>query len=405
MYSKTFCVLPFIHIATDPDGYTKPCCISSNKSKQNFGIDSIDQIINSDYYKIIRQKMHQGESVLGCETCYIKEKSSNTSYRTIYNDQFLQNKTITSIIEKSFEENYQVKKHVKYLDLRFGNLCNLKCRSCNPQNSTQLNKEIAEISTVDQSILKFYNPIGQDLNQWYQTEMFLQNLQDCSATLRHLYITGGEPTIIDQNIKLLEYLCQQDLAKNILIKTSTNLTNISKRLIELFRQFKQATIFCSIDGTDLYQEYLRYPSKWSQIKNNFETLANDSHNLDIKITPVIQNVNFENAVKLFEYAGQFPWVEIFPILLENPYYFDIKYLPQEYRNECLNQLKSWYKSFPRKTKFLNDFMRQIETKCQYSEDHKPALREFWQLTQMFDAHRETDLQSVNHRLWKICQSL
>jgi hypothetical protein len=176
MYSNTFCVLPFIHIATDPDGVTKPCCISSNRSDQNFGQQPTDELFNSEFYRDIRRKMHQGQSVAGCETCYVKEQSSNQSHRTLYNQQYLKNPKIKSLITQSFQQDYQIDSNIYYLDLRFGNLCNLQCRSCNPRNSTQLNKEIIKIASADSEIHEFYATEPQDLNSWYKSQQFQKNI-------------------------------------------------------------------------------------------------------------------------------------------------------------------------------------------------------------------------------------
>lgn len=407
MYSKTFCVLPFIHIATDPDGITKPCCISGLRSHQNFGQQPLNELFNSEFYRNVRQKMHLGQPVSGCDTCYVKEQSSSQSDRTLYNQHYLKNPKIKSLIAQSLQQDYQINPKIDYLDLRFGNLCNLQCRSCNPRNSTQLNKEIIKIAKADSEINKFYVSESQDLNSWYKTREFQTNLKIIGPDLTTLYINGGEPTIIEQNIQLLETLIAENFAQNITLKISTNLTNISKKLLNLLNQFQSVVIFCSIDGTDQYQEYLRYPSSWQQIKKNFLYLLTHCNQTKyhVKLTPVIQNVNFENIVDLFKFVDPYPTVEIRPIVLENPQHFDLQYLPEDYKLQCLNRLVKWYDSYHKKNRFLNAAIKQISYKCQTNCDYQSILRKFWQVTQLFDQHRSEDLQKVNHRLWEICQSL
>lgn len=405
MISPTFCVLPFVHIATDPDGITKPCCISYNRSNLNFGKDDLDKIFNSDFYRDIRKNMHLGQLVKGCETCYIKEKNSNTSHRLLYNRYFLKNPKIFNIINQSLQNQYRVHDHIHYLDLRFGNLCNLQCRSCNPINSSQLNKEILEIQQQNHDLTKYFAVVDQDFNSWYNTPTFRENFEKSAASLRLLYITGGEPTLIEQNYQLMEYLIEHDYAKNIHLKTSTNLTNISKKFIALISQFKVSEIFCSIDGTEKYQEYLRYPSRWSQIKKNFEYLVANATKSKITLTPVIQNVNFENIPDLCVYAQQFSNVNIMPILLEFPDYLDIQYLPQDYKIQCFNNLNSWYENSDRPTPEFTGIMQQIKSKCFSLTSYQEKLIEFRNFTQIFDQHRQVDLHEVNSTLAKICQTL
>ena len=405
MFSSTFCVLPFIHIATDPDGITKPCCISNNRSNQNLGHHDLDQIFNDQYYLDIRKKMHLGQQVAGCETCYIKEQSSQTSHRLLYNQTFLKNPKIFNIVNHSIKNQYRVQDQVYYLDLRFGNLCNLQCRSCSPINSSQLNREILEIQQHNDYIKKHFAIVNQDFNSWYKTPEFQKNFEKSAASLRLLYITGGEPTLIEENYRCLEYLIKHNYAKNIHLKTSTNLTNISKKFIELISQFKVSQIFCSIDGTGPYQEYLRYPSRWSQIKKNFEYLVTHATDSKITLTPVIQNVNFENIPNLCVYAQQFPNVDIMPILLEFPQHLDVQYLPQDYKIQCFDKLNSWYQHSDRITPEFTGIMQQLKSKCFASIDYRDKLTEFRNFTQIFDQHRQVNLAQVNATLAEICQSL
>jgi MoaA/NifB/PqqE/SkfB family radical SAM enzyme len=78
--NKSFCMLPWVHIAVNPNGDVIPCCVSTatvNKidgTPYNLGKDNLNQIINSDGYKSIRSDMLKGKLVNGCEQCYKQEQ-------------------------------------------------------------------------------------------------------------------------------------------------------------------------------------------------------------------------------------------------------------------------------------------------------------------------------------------
>ena len=104
-----------------------------------------------------------------------------------------------------------------------------------------------------------------DINDWYNTDMFMENIKSQTDNILEMYITGGEPTIIDKNYEMLEYFIEQGKSKNIFLKLNTNMTHMQDTFLNMISQFKQVMFFASIDGFGTMQEYIRYPSKWEQI--------------------------------------------------------------------------------------------------------------------------------------------
>ena len=187
--SKTFCPLPWINVSVDTDGSVKPCCISTDYIKNNkgekfnLGHNSIDEFYNSPDFVEIRHKMLTGQEVKGCSECYEQEKSGGQSQRMLYNNIWP--------LRLNFHETVD-KIKIKYFDLRFGNLCNLKCRSCHPLASTQLQKEVTEIGS---SIQKYLPSLPDDFNNWYNTHTANNNILSNIENLEVLYLAGGEPSV------------------------------------------------------------------------------------------------------------------------------------------------------------------------------------------------------------------
>lgn len=411
--NKSFCVLPWINISVDPDGRVKPCCISTDEIKKedgtlyNLGYDKISDIINSKDFQEIRRKMTDGEPVSGCSQCYNNEKYGPTSNRTHHNNSWL---AIPEIADKVNNHVEIIPDTVQYFDLRFGNLCNLKCRSCSPRNSSQLNKELFELQHKHSNLGNFFMPENlDDINDWYMTDMFMQNLQGQAEHIDRIYFTGGEPTLIDKNYEMLDYFISQDKAKNITLKFNTNMTNIKPKFLETVMKFKKVIFMVSIDGFGEVQEYLRYPSDWGQVSNNLEKIAKlPKDKVSIICAPVVQKTNLSSIVDLFDYlnniniANNRQVIQIQPTILNNPPHLDLLYLPLDYKQKQWEKINTWIKEkyvFPSQPFISN--IKQLENKCTTDIDYTENLKKFKEFTDIFDNHRSHYLSKINQELYEL----
>jgi MoaA/NifB/PqqE/SkfB family radical SAM enzyme len=410
--NKSFCVLPWMNISVDPDGTVKPCCVSSDEIKKadgtpyNLGYDKLSDIINSPDFQTIRRKMKDGETVAGCSQCYTSEKYGSLSNRTLHNMEWMRNSVVADKVKNHVEV---IPETVEYFDLRFGNLCNLKCRSCAPKNSSQFNKELLELRDIS-TINKFNSYMELDnINDWYMTDVFMDNIKSQVNHIDRIYFTGGEPTLIDKNYELLDYLVEQDRAKDITLKFNTNMTNIKPKFLEIVTKFKKVIVLASIDGYGSMQEYLRYPSDWGQISSNLEKLVKlPEDKISITCTPVIQKANLSCIVELFDYLNNIniaynrQVIQILPIILNNPSYMDMVYLPVDYKKKQWEKIDEWAKNkyvFPTMS-FLSG-IKQIGNKCNTETDYHENLKKFKEFNDIFDNHRNHYLKDINPELYEL----
>ena len=393
--NKSFCALAWMHISTNTDGSIRPCCVSTdfikkeNGENYNLGRDSLSDIYHSPDYIQLRQTMIDGKPIQGCTRCYKQEEAGSKSYRQLYNEQY-SNVAINAVVDPV----------IKYFDLRFGNLCNLNCRSCSPKSSSQLSKEV---SLMDSAILKFHQPYTEDINSWYQTRVYRENLEEQIYNAETFYLTGGEPTIVEQNFQLMQLLIDKGLSKNITLKLNSNMTNDKPNFFELIKQFKKVIFLASIDGFGPMQEYLRFPSKWSQIDKNINRLLEkDLSNIVIAPTPTIQVTNIGYIVDLFEYFEQFNrqanrnLIQIAPIILEHPRHSSIVNLPLDYKQRCWSKINEWLVTSLYQPLSFRDTMNSVEFLCNKEVEYD--LSEFFEVNDLFDQHRNTYLRDLNPEL-------
>lgn len=407
--NKTFCTLPWVNISTHTNGDVRLCCVSDafvkkeDGSNFNLGNDNISDIFNSAHFKQIRQDMLNGKPIKGCEKCYTMEEAGGKSNRVWNNISWIKKpKTLKKVVQSI--KNLDIDETIEYFDIRFGNLCNLMCRSCYPEASSQVNKEVIRLSDTT-TIKKFHLPVTVDLNQWYQNPTFEQNINCQLNNIQSYYMTGGEPSIIDNNLKILRKMIDSGVSKKITIVFNTNTTNTKKDFFDLLPEFYSVRMYLSIDGYGALQEYIRYPSKWTHIADNLDKLLSlKLKNPIFRPCPVISKYNLGYIVELFEYIEELNIkhdanLEITPIYLQDPIHLDLKYLPLDYKVRCWEKIEYWLKNKCKtQTPLFHKQMEAIKYKCFEEVDYKYSLDRFFEFNDILDKNRGQKLKDVNPEL-------
>lgn len=403
--------MAWIQMASHTDGNARLCCLSNRFIKDetgeyyNLGKSTIDSIFNSNDYQNIRKDMLEGKLVNGCETCYEAEKYSKSSHRINFIEKWKNNKSLLRKLNQSLE-NKKIDDTVEFFDIRFGNLCNLSCRYCFSSVSTTYSKEAKNINEKHNKTI--FVSLDEDYNSWYNTKIFNDNIYKQIPNLEKYYAAGGEPTLAEKNYEFMEYMVDTGHSNHIELQISTNLTNTNKNFYSLLPHFKRVNLLISIDGIGAIQEYVRYPSSWKQIESNLlKIISMDLPNLVIEFTPVVQKINLEYLVDLFDYAENINktynknLINVTPIILTFPKYYDITYLPLEYKLHCLSLLNNWKSKIKYQKLPFHLKLKEIREKCNLDVDYKDNLDEFFKYTDIIDEHRQSHLKDVNPNLEKL----
>lgn len=293
-----------------PTGQMKPCCRFEFHNKEyltpdrNYYFDdhnmsknsSLSNSQNSELWNSIRKKLLNNETVAGCSKCYKEENISGFSMRTSENN--LRNNELQD------KPAYDVSKPIiKYLEMTFGNYCNLKCRTCNADlSSTWWEDENVLVNTGNYSDRYYYirTRTGKTINipfNW-KPEDFIN--------LEEIKFTGGEPMVHPDFIKLMDMLIDMDVAKNIKLDVFTNCSWIpGEKYLARLKHFKKINLSLSIDGIGAVNDYIRHPSDWATVDTAAtawleleEANRNDVH---VIWNPTINIYNIENVVAMTEW--------------------------------------------------------------------------------------------------------
>ena len=160
-------------------------------------------------------------------------------------------------------------------DYRISNLCNFKCRMCGDLLSSQWESE-RKIMGVDEKIEPFYSKVNQDKFYRFQKEVSEKELWKAviDGTIEEIYWVGGEPLMWDIHWKIMKYLVDNKLSKNVIVRYNTNLSRIIYKgynLYDYLPNFKDVQICASIDGTGEIVEYIRHGINWKLWLENFKS--------------------------------------------------------------------------------------------------------------------------------------
>lgn len=266
--SNTICILPFVHLYSEPKGEMKPCCIAGGfDTPLDLKTMSIDDAFNSPQMKELREDMLSGKRNKVCDVCYKKEDLNGISPRTDFNANRLWEMP-------KVNEDFSVETQFQHIDIRFSNLCNFKCRMCNHDFSSNWfedNEKIAPGYTKGRTkVMKVSDTIVEDL---------IPHLKN----VKSFYFAGGEPLIMPEHYKVLKYLydtmpiIEQHWGnkRRLSIHYNTNLSVITydeQSLIDLWKGFDRVFLSISCDGIDKVGEYQRVGFQHERFIENLKTI-------------------------------------------------------------------------------------------------------------------------------------
>jgi sulfatase maturation enzyme AslB (radical SAM superfamily) len=188
---------------------------------------------------------------------------------------------------------------------------------CNPGYSTQYQKFFAKFHDSPREINFIKNPRPKKVEHfefpfgtnfdWPVTQSLTEIFKDHIPTLKRIFFTGGEPTLIPQVLEFIDHL-SVDAPEDFTVWPSTNCTNINKRMLESLSQFNEIWLNLSLDGMDDIAYIQRTPSKWENIEKNVDQLMNwvrDQETIGKKIRiaviTTITSLNFHHVLDFWEY--------------------------------------------------------------------------------------------------------
>ncbi|MCB0366045.1 MAG: twitch domain-containing radical SAM protein [Bdellovibrionales bacterium] len=282
-----FCIVPFIQLNTRGQGNLRVCCsisgiphgipkngtiIDVNEGRtggpgDTFDLrkDSIDEVWNCEFMRDFRLRMARKEYLSNCEHCYRLEDRGVDSKRVNRNNKFAAK--FQSVVDEALANDGQISTHPIWWELRFSTKCNLSCRMCTPALSTRMLQEYKakadQLTPEMRGEMEMATALVAD-GHLGESQYFRDQLQPYMEKARFLEMRGGEVLVDPEAIDFLRDLSlKKKWAANMHLDLSSNIVTLNEEHIEIFNGFNSGTIKCSVDAFAEENEYIRFPSKWT----------------------------------------------------------------------------------------------------------------------------------------------
>jgi sulfatase maturation enzyme AslB (radical SAM superfamily) len=380
--SKTFCIYPWIHLHAYPTGEAYPCCHAEMKPGVvgNCRTQTLEQIWHGEPMQRLRSDMLNEREHPACTRCYEQEKSGFFSGRRSANKHHGHH--IKKLAENPFE--------ITYWDIRFSNLCNLKCRSCGHIFSSQWYQDQARLAGGDwrerNTVLNYAGRTETDM--WEQLEPHLDYVEQ-------IYFAGGEPLLMEEHYRILDELERRGrFDVRLIYNTNFTHTDLKGRSVfDYWKKFDSVAVGASLDAMGPRAEYIRKGTDWARVEQNRRDMIEICPEVDFYISPTL---SIMNALHLPEFHRA--WAEQGLIrpqdlnvnILQDPVHFRIDIAPASYKE----QLKSVYYSHLEWLKTQGDHLGRATqgfesaVKFMTATDNTHLIDTFWRKTHELDDLRQ-----------------
>ena len=425
MKNDSFCVHPWTNLLVNNPGNYDFCCIThksaiTGEDGQRLLVgegDMPEEAWNATSIRNVRKAMLNGEKLDICKSCWHQESVGKHSYRLRHNqewEQRLGKEELERRIQYSLDNDYTVDTTPDYLDLRLGNICNLKCRMCNPWNSNQIEKEHNSLKTNNKYADIWYSETDSDINvpsqknDWVEGEELWKQLNSYIPDLKKVYFTGGEPTLVEDVYNFMADIIDKGYQDKVDIMFNSNCTNLQPRFIDALSKFKHVQINASIDGAYEMNDYIRHPSRWKAIDKNIRALA-QLPNLNLDFSPVIMIYNILQIYDLLDYAERISQVygkiiDVDFLYCQHPAHLDPMNLDDHTREQAFISLwrakDRWlYKKSQPTRNNVDSYLNMLEG--ERNKNWKQNMRNFWDMTEIWDRTRGQSFKKADPTLWKL----
>jgi organic radical activating enzyme len=309
---------------TDPEG-----------TKFRLKEHSLQIIQNSKYMQQLRQDFLAGEQPQTCRRCWQEERAGRTSKRM---------HTLDRLKHMGISPEWTADaKPLMFLDLKLGNICNLKCRICGSWSSSQFAAEEIRYNKKEETRGGFAYQMLKEGAWPRESQEFWKDLDQHLDDVRYIEFTGGEPFMIREHFQLLQKLVDTGRAANIEIHYNTNGTQYPEEAEAIWQHFRQVEIAISIDDVEQRFEYQRSNAVWSEVVANvelFRQLRKRCPNITLQACCTINVFNVYYLETVAHWIDQQGFDFVYWNMMHDAYYFSISTLPGTAKTVIAQRLRN-----------------------------------------------------------------
>ncbi|MGL1887658.1 MAG: twitch domain-containing radical SAM protein [Reichenbachiella sp.] len=376
-YFDKFCMMPWVHFHVDTDGLAKACC-STSVTYGDFTANGVPAIWEGGQIAQFRSQILNTGIDKRCNACIKRDVVGKSSMRSETNEKYAD--LIPQILKDEVEDLKP-----RYFDIRFSNLCNLRCRTCWHGASSSWFDEAKKLKNNlgDKAIIE------ASTNNFQLIEDFLSY----AGEIDEIYFAGGEPLMMEEHYALLNKLIA--LGKtDVLLRYNTNMSQLrlkGHQAIDCWNQFSNVKLLISVDGMGDQLAYIRKGVKWQKILDNVKQVRKEAEHVQLEIAPTISLFNILSVGELHRFFVEENLIgvnDVYLNLLDRPFHYNVKSLSVENKAQAKIQLRvhiDWLKEMKTNSELVLEFEGLIT--FMMSEDLSSHQKAFLKLNGQLDDWR------------------
>jgi radical SAM protein with 4Fe4S-binding SPASM domain len=397
--SEVFCMIPWIHLHAWPDGRAYPCCLGKAEHPVgNLKENTMREIWNDEPMREMQRNMLADKSCKQCGDCYEQEGAGFASMRNNSNKNFGH---YIDEIDQTLPDGSLPDMRLHYWDVRFSNMCQLKCRSCGSIFSSRW---------YDDDVKLWGKPLRPRVQFAGQHEEDVwEQMQEHIPHLEQIYFAGGEPLIMEEHNRILKLLIEKGNTEVRLIY-NTNLNDLrykKESVLELWKHFPNVCVAASLDDMAERAEVIRSGTDWAQVEQNIRDLKRECPHIDFMISPTLSMMNIWNFVKFHRYMidSGFIKAQDFNLnILQGPQDYRIDMLPMHLKLKFKQQFEEhieYLRPIDQIQRAVGGFEGAIA--FMMATDNSHLLKDFWDSVNDLDWSRSESLLGVVPELESIIE--
>jgi MoaA/NifB/PqqE/SkfB family radical SAM enzyme len=374
--NPNFCPMPWTGIMYNFDGTVKNCIRSSGRLG-NIKEQEVEHILQGTTNLQTQQNMLDRQPGPHCDPCYVLEKNKRSF--DIVSDRIFYIRELKSVDTNTYTYNNF---DLRTIDVRWTNLCNFACVYCSPEYSSRWADEVGTMDSM---------PNEQQRNR------LKEYIFSRAHNLQHVYLAGGEPLLMKENLELLELL--QKVNPGVNLRINTNLSRTHTNVFNKVCEFRNVHWIVSIETVEQEYEYIRHGAVWKDFEENLSIIQNLNHKISFNMLHFLLNYNsIFDCVRYLQNRG-FHNNSFIIGALTGPSYFDLRHLPDRVLRELKITIGYWLDTRP--GYLLEDGLKNVLSYIQqpFEKDIRATLD---QINKM-DLRRGIDSKLIFQEFYRDCQ--
>jgi MoaA/NifB/PqqE/SkfB family radical SAM enzyme len=369
--NKHFCPMPWTGLMYNFDGKVKNCIRSDDKIG-DIKNTSIEQILLGPKNLTKQTNIIDNKPAVGCYTCYDLEHGKKGF--DIISDRIFYIREFKKTPLNTYHPNNV---DLQTIDVRWTNLCNLACVYCSPEFSSKWASELN---------VKIETPSEEQL------ENFKNYIYKHAKNLKHVYLAGGEPLLMKENLELL-----RELNPDVNLRINTNLSKVNTGVFDAVCQFKNVHWTISVETLEEEFEYIRFGGRWADFLDNLTTIRQLDHKISFNMLWFL--LNYDTVFECVDYLKELGFHNNSFVIgaLLTPAYLNVRHLPETVLHLLKTKLQSRINEQP--GYLLEDSYQNM---LHYIEQpFEQDLKGSFEMLSIMDQRRGVDSSKIFTELYKL----